>query len=180
MVAGIRLGSATRSMGIESARAALAKPVEAEGIAFEADALGTVLEKTHRYPHFLQKWGEHAWETAPQSSIRFQDVEQASTTAVAALDEGFFRVQFDRLAPAEKRYLRAMVELGRATTGGSSKGCGTRSWCPRGRCRKGAWRADGFAAPPGALHPGPNVHGSATPRARSSSGCGRGARRPWT
>ena len=39
-------------------------------------------------------------------------MEQASATAVAALDEGFFRVRFDRLTPAEKRYLRAMAELG--------------------------------------------------------------------
>ena len=29
-----------------------------------------------------------------------------------ALDESFFRVRFDRLTPAEKRYLRAMAELG--------------------------------------------------------------------
>ena len=36
----------------------------------------------------------------------------ASLTAVAALDESFFRVRFDRLTPAEKRYLRAMAELG--------------------------------------------------------------------
>jgi hypothetical protein len=32
--------------------------------------------------------------------------------AVAALDESFFRVRFDRLTPMGKRYLRAMSELG--------------------------------------------------------------------
>ena len=36
----------------------------------------------------------------------------ASTQAVAALDESFFRVRFDRLTPMEKRYLRAIAELG--------------------------------------------------------------------
>lgn len=49
----------------EAARAALAKPAEAEGVAFEADGLNAVLEKTHRYPYFLQEWGKYAWETAP-------------------------------------------------------------------------------------------------------------------
>ena len=39
-------------------------------------------------------------------------VRLASKVAVAALDESFFRVRFDRLTPAEKRYLRAMAELG--------------------------------------------------------------------
>jgi hypothetical protein len=32
--------------------------------------------------------------------------------AIAALDASFFRVRFDRLTPVEKRYLRAMAELG--------------------------------------------------------------------
>ena len=31
---------------------------------------------------------------------------------MAALDESFFRVRFDRLTPAEKTHLRAMAELG--------------------------------------------------------------------
>jgi hypothetical protein len=31
---------------------------------------------------------------------------------VAALDESFFRVRFDRLPPAERKYLRAMADLG--------------------------------------------------------------------
>ena len=31
---------------------------------------------------------------------------------MAALDESFFRVRFDRLTPKEKRYLRTMAELG--------------------------------------------------------------------
>ena len=30
---------------------------------------------------------------------------------VAALDNSFFRVRFDRLTPAEKRYLRAMAQI---------------------------------------------------------------------
>jgi hypothetical protein len=40
------------------------------------------------------------------------DVDVGSREAVAALDEGFFRVRFDRLTPVEKRYLRAMAEIG--------------------------------------------------------------------
>ncbi len=39
-------------------------------------------------------------------------MELASITAVAALDESFFRVRFDRLSPNEKQYLRGMAELG--------------------------------------------------------------------
>ena len=40
------------------------------------------------------------------------DVAAATRSALAELDASFFRVRFDRLTPAEKRYLRAMATLG--------------------------------------------------------------------
>jgi hypothetical protein len=46
------------------------------------------------------------------SPIDREDVKNDSGTTIAALDESFFRVRFDRLTPSEKRGLRAMAELG--------------------------------------------------------------------
>ncbi len=63
------------------------------------------------YPYFLQEWGKHTWDTATASPITLKDVQVASSAAIAALDESFFRVRFDRLTPLEKKYLRAMAEL---------------------------------------------------------------------
>jgi hypothetical protein len=60
----------------------------------------------------MQEWGKHAWDVADRSPITLSDVTAASLEAIAALDESFFRVRFDRLTPAEKRYMRAMAELG--------------------------------------------------------------------
>ena len=37
---------------------------------------------------------------------------RSTRSALAELDASFFRVRFDRLTPAEKRYLRAMATLG--------------------------------------------------------------------
>ncbi|MGB5093084.1 MAG: ATP-binding protein [Parvibaculum sp.] len=45
-------------------------------------------------------------------SIRINDVERASENAIRILDESFFRVRFDRCTPSEKRYMRALAELG--------------------------------------------------------------------
>jgi hypothetical protein len=95
-----------------AARAAIQIPIEAQAAAIEASALDLIVEETRRYPYFLQEWGKHAWDVAPESPITRHDVGRASTEAVAALDESFFRVRFDRLTPVEKRYLRAMAELG--------------------------------------------------------------------
>ena len=95
-----------------AAGTAITKPAEAEGVRVNGDALELIVRKTHGYPYFLQEWGKHAWDTAVDSPITRQDVELASVSSVAALDESFFRVRFDRLTPLEKRYLRAMAELG--------------------------------------------------------------------
>ena len=95
-----------------AARQALVKPAESQNVHFEEAALAHILKETQGYPYFLQEWGKHAWDTADNSPITADDVKKASTSAVAALDESFFRVRFDRLTPLEKRYLRAMSELG--------------------------------------------------------------------
>jgi hypothetical protein len=94
------------------ARVAIAKPMQARNVAINDDALKLITRETHGYPYFLQEWGKHAWDTAAASPITLGDVRLASESAVAALDESFFRVRFDRLTPGEKKYLRAMAELG--------------------------------------------------------------------
>jgi len=96
----------------QAARLAIAKPAEAEGVTVTGDALDRILEETQCYPYFLQEWGKHAWDAAASSPIDLEDVGRASQAAIAALDESFFRVRFDRLTPSEKRFLRAMAELG--------------------------------------------------------------------
>ena len=95
-----------------AARVAIVNPLHAEHVEIDTDALELIVDKTHGYPYFIQEWGKHAWDIAPASPIRAADVERASVDVVAALDESFFRVRFDRLTPAEKRYLRAMADLG--------------------------------------------------------------------
>lgn len=44
--------------------------------------------------------------------IAEEDVANATVAALAELDASFFRVRFDRLTPAEKRYIRAIADLG--------------------------------------------------------------------
>jgi GTPase SAR1 family protein len=96
----------------DAARRAIAKPALDEGVSVDEDALDRILQETRGYPYFLQEWGKHAWDTANASPITLQDVERATASTIAALDESFFRVRLDRLTPLEKKYLRAMAELG--------------------------------------------------------------------
>ncbi len=96
----------------DAARLAIAKPALDQGVIVEEDALDRIIRETRGYPYFLQEWGKHAWDAADVSPITLQDVERATASAIAALDESFFRVRFDRLTPLEKKYLRAMAALG--------------------------------------------------------------------
>lgn len=91
---------------------AIVQPAAEEGVAFEAEAVDLIVEKTRGYPFFLQALASHAWDVAATNPITLADVERASTAAITTLDERFFRAHFDRLTPMEKQYLRAMAELG--------------------------------------------------------------------
>ncbi len=95
-----------------AAEFAITKPLHDQGVAIDGGALHAIFEQTHGYPYFIQEWGKQAWDAALASPITAVDVEEASRTSIAALDESFFRVRFDRLTPTEKRYMRAMAELG--------------------------------------------------------------------
>jgi hypothetical protein len=91
---------------------AIRLPIEREEEQIDEEAVAAIVRATQGYPYFLQEWGKHSWDTAEQSPITADDVAIAGLIAVAELDASFFRVRFDQLAPAEKRYLRAMAELG--------------------------------------------------------------------
>jgi AAA ATPase domain len=96
----------------DEAKRAIVKPAQNEGIEFAPEALAEIVKATRGYPYFLQEWGKHSWDVAVNTPISLADVEKASIEAIAALDESFFRVRFDRLTPKEKEYLRGMAELG--------------------------------------------------------------------
>ena len=95
-----------------AAERALVKPIQDEHAEITPHAVATIITTTQRYAYFLQEWGKHSWDAADSSPISADDAAAASVTAIAALDAGFFGVRFDRLTPSEKRYLRAMAELG--------------------------------------------------------------------
>lgn len=94
------------------ARRAIVAPIEDEGVKIEEAAVEQILSVTERYPYFLQQWGHEAWNVAQNDTIRAKDVFQANNNALAKLDESFFKVRFERCTKGEKRYMRALAELG--------------------------------------------------------------------
>jgi len=99
-------------LALPAAAEAIEAPARKLQVQYENLAVRLILNDTKAYPYFLQEWGKQSWDVASRSPITLNDVKQARRQAIAELDASFFRVRFDRLTPSEKRYLRAMAELG--------------------------------------------------------------------
>ncbi|WP_291929557.1 ATP-binding protein [Limnohabitans sp.] len=91
---------------------ALRKPAQQLGVDYTDKAALAIVEKTQGYPYFLQEWGKHTWDLATTSPITLDVVEAATKLTIAGLDESFFKVRLERTTPSERRYLRAMADLG--------------------------------------------------------------------
>ena len=100
------------ALSADAAKQAISKPAAVQHVQVTDDALEAIVSITRGYPYFLQEWGKHTWDIADYSPINLEHVQQATLSAIAALDESFFRVRLDRLTPSQKKYLRAMASLG--------------------------------------------------------------------
>lgn len=103
---------AVDALPVNAASEAIEEPINDEGENIEPSALMAIVAKTKGYPYFLQEWGFQAWNAAAQSPITEADVARAAEAALKRLDEGFFKVRFDRLTPKERDYVIAMAKLG--------------------------------------------------------------------
>jgi len=99
-------------LSASDAAKALCDPVQKHDVTFEASALDEIYRLTHGYPYFIQEWGYISWNIATTSPITLDIVRTATATVVPRLDANFFKVRFDRLTPSEKRFLRAIAQLG--------------------------------------------------------------------
>lgn len=94
------------------AKAAISQPVNEEGAVIDEGALTEIFLKTRGYLYFLQEWGHQSWNLAVGNTITLNDARQAEAITLKRLDEGFFKVRFDRLTLKEREYVFAMASLG--------------------------------------------------------------------
>jgi AAA ATPase domain len=96
----------------DAAKRAIREPINDEDEEIDGNLLETVVTQTQGYPYFLQEWGYQLWNEAVASPITLECLERAKAAALKRLDEGFFKVRFDRLTPKEREYVIAMARLG--------------------------------------------------------------------
>lgn len=91
---------------------ALVQPALIERVEFSPEAVELILGYTEGYPYFIQEFGRAVWNLAEGPGITVDDARAAQTLVEAELDESFFRSRIQRSTTEERRYLRAMAELG--------------------------------------------------------------------
>jgi AAA ATPase domain len=91
---------------------ALLEPARLEGVEFDSAATDLILDYTEGYPYFIQEFGRAVWNLAEGTSITEADARAAQAIVEAELDESFFRARIQRTTGEERRYMRAMAELG--------------------------------------------------------------------
>ena len=96
----------------DDARAALVEPARQQNVEFTEEAVELALSWTGGYPFYIQQLGKHAWNLASTSPIGRADIEAAMPAAQAALDMSIYEVRVQRATDQERRYMRAMAELG--------------------------------------------------------------------
>jgi hypothetical protein len=88
---------------------ALTIPAQIEKVEWDDDAIDLVVDASGRYPYFLQQFGQESWNVAAGSVIGRHDAALGVAQGTNDLDNGFFRVRWDRATRTEQLYLRAMA-----------------------------------------------------------------------
>ncbi|MBA3426958.1 MAG: ATP-binding protein [Actinobacteria bacterium] len=100
------------SLSASDATAALVEPARQQQVEYEPEAIELALAWTGGYPFYIQQLGKHAWNFANASPITTADLEAAMPAAQQALDSSIYEVRVQRATDQERRYMRAMAELG--------------------------------------------------------------------
>ncbi len=89
-------------------------PAAAQHVSWKGAAVARLFEVTQGYPYFIQEFARQAWDLAEDGAdvIRANDVERSIPLAMAELDQGFFQFRAAKTTDPERKYLRAMAELG--------------------------------------------------------------------
>jgi AAA ATPase domain len=100
------------SLSEKDATAALVEPARQLHVAYQPKAIELGLAWTGGYPFYIQQLGKHAWNVASTTPITTADLEAAMPAAQQALDSSIYEVRIQRATDQERRYMRAMAELG--------------------------------------------------------------------
>jgi hypothetical protein len=98
-----------QQLDADMAAEALTIPAGLEDAQWDNETIDLVVDASGRYPYFLQQFGQETWHVAAGAVIARHDAALGVAYGINDLDNGLFRVRWDRATRTEQSYLRAMA-----------------------------------------------------------------------
>ena len=99
------IDSLDRDQSIEAIR----KPAEKLNVSYTDEAVGEIIDITKGYPFFIQQLCQIVFQNTDGKRIDEKHVESCIPEFFHNLDNGFFKVRYERCSEADKKFIFAMV-----------------------------------------------------------------------
>lgn len=93
-------------------REAIIEPAKRFGVDYTEEAVQKIIELTKGYPFFVQQLCQIVYQKTDSRTISYTDVEQVADDFFRCLDDGFFKVRYERCTDGDRRFIFAMVQCG--------------------------------------------------------------------
>ena len=100
------------SLTEEQSRKAVEEPVKRFGVSYAEEAICKIINITKGYPFFIQQLCQIIYQRTDEKIVQLSDVEKVIPAFFETLDNGFFKVRYERCAESDKKFIFAMVRCG--------------------------------------------------------------------
>lgn len=100
------------SLTKEQSRKAIEEPARKFGVSYTNEAINEIIEITKGYPFFIQQMCQVIYKNIDGNIIDIQNVKESIKEFFDSLDNGFFKVRYERCAESDKKFIFAMVKCG--------------------------------------------------------------------
>lgn len=101
------------SLNEQQAAQAIIEPVRKFHVSYTMEAVDKIFQITKGYPFFIQQLCQIIYQKTEGSLIDIKDVNPAVDSFFRTLDNGFFKVRYERCADSDKKFIFAMVKCGK-------------------------------------------------------------------
>lgn len=100
------------SLSIEQSKKAIEIPAERFGVVYTPEAVEKIISITKGYPFFIQQMCQIVYQNTDSKMIETCNVEDVLDEFFEVMDNGFFKVRYERCAESDKKFVFAMVKCG--------------------------------------------------------------------
>lgn len=100
------------SLTEEQSRKAIEEPVKKFAVRYDDEAINEIIKLTKGYPFFIQQICQIVYKNTEDKVIHSFHIKNSIAEFFDILDNGFFKVRYERCAESDKKFIFAMVKCG--------------------------------------------------------------------